>query len=144
MARAFRWLGRAGKRAAHRGGVFFGEKRYEEAIGYLYLQDINWHARSTGLGLVVGSTERWSEGIGQEVCRRLLEYAFVELNLRRVAIQVHADQPVLRCYTKVGFRDEGRLREAVVIGGKYGDLLLMSVLEQEWLTSPPAPQNGEG
>lgn len=140
-----RWIDRFGASAVPEKeqrtevGFLFGEKGSDEAIGYVYLQDINWHARSTGAGLVIGEEERWGEGLGQEVCHRLLCYAFLELNLRRVSIQVHADQPALPCYVKVGFQQEGRLREAVVLDGEYRDLLLMAVLRHEW---SPERSNG--
>jgi RimJ/RimL family protein N-acetyltransferase len=46
---------------------------------------------------------------------------------------VHADNPrAIRSYEKVGFKHEGRYRQGVYKKGKYIDVLLMSVLREEW------------
>lgn len=37
-----------------------------------------------------------------------------------------------RVYAKAGFKREGVLRDAVMDGGRYADVILMSILEDEW------------
>jgi RimJ/RimL family protein N-acetyltransferase len=63
----------------------------------------------------------------------LLRHGFGTLNLNRVYLRVYADnQYAIRTYEKVGFVHEGRLRQAVYKYGKYSDVLMMSVLREEW------------
>ena len=63
----------------------------------------------------------------------LLRHGFRTLNLNRVYLRVHADNKrAIRTYEKVGFVHEGKLRQAVYKNGKYKDVLLMSVLHDEW------------
>jgi RimJ/RimL family protein N-acetyltransferase len=39
----------------------------------------------------------------------------------------------VRCYEKSGFTEEGRMREAHYQEGRYIDILLMSILKNEWM-----------
>jgi len=38
----------------------------------------------------------------------------------------------IHCYEKVGFKHEGRMREAAYLGGEYVDILWMGILKDEW------------
>lgn len=56
-----------------------------------------------------------------------------ELKLHRVELDVFSFNPrAIRAYEKAGFRREGVLRDAVKDGDKYGDDILMAILEEEW------------
>ena len=37
-----------------------------------------------------------------------------------------------KTYLKAGFKREGVKRDAVIDGDKYADIILMSILENEW------------
>ena len=89
-------------------------------------------ARSAEVGLWI-LPEHQGKGYGRDVLRVLLEYAFRTRNLRRVGLETLAgNTPALRCYTAVGFVEEGRRREAAWVEGAYDDMVLMSVLRAEW------------
>jgi RimJ/RimL family protein N-acetyltransferase len=63
----------------------------------------------------------------------LLKHGFEILNLNRIMLQVYEDNPrAIRCYEKVGYKHEGRLRQARYWNGEYLDILIMSVLKEEW------------
>jgi len=63
----------------------------------------------------------------------ILNYAFNELNLYRVGLNViSSNERAFRAYRKAGFREEGRLRAAVYRDGQRQDRILMSVLRDEW------------
>jgi RimJ/RimL family protein N-acetyltransferase len=63
----------------------------------------------------------------------MLEHAFVRLGLHRVGLSVFAfNERAIRAYRKVGFREEGRLREAIWRDGRYWDELQMGILADEW------------
>jgi RimJ/RimL family protein N-acetyltransferase len=38
----------------------------------------------------------------------------------------------IKAYTKAGFKEEGRLRQANFRNGKYHDKIVMSILAEEW------------
>jgi len=93
----------------------------------------DWIVRSAQVGIMIGDKSVWNQGYGTETMRLLLRHAFQTLNLRRVSLRVNSDNLyAIRTYEKVGFRHEGRLRQAVYLDGEYHDLLMMSVLRTEW------------
>ena len=56
--------------------------------------------------------------------------------MNRVWLKVYEDnERGRRAYERVGFRQEGVLREDVWREGRYWDSILMSVLRQEWLAA---------
>jgi len=57
------------------------------------------------------------------------------MNLHRVFLYVYDfNERGIRCYEKVGFQHEGRLRQSRFTAGRYVDDLVMSILREEWLT----------
>lgn len=78
----------------------------------------------------------------------LLRYAFHELNLHRLSLDVIAsNQPAISLYRKLGFQEEGRLRERVLRDGQAVDLIYMGLLCRDWesaqSTNAPAPLRGD-
>ena len=104
-----------------------------QLIGNCGLFAIDWRARSAEAGILIGEKSNWNKGYGTQTMRLLLAYGFGTLNLNRVFLRVdEANQGGIRAYEKVGFVQEGRLRQAAYSDGEYGDVLLMSVLRSEW------------
>ena len=94
---------------------------------------LNWVVRRGEWGILIGEPEHWNQGYGREVARRMLEYAFEELNLNRVELRVNAANPAgIKAYEAAGFVREGTLRQAGWVEGRYEDMLVMSVLREEW------------
>lgn len=66
----------------------------------------------------------------------ILRYAFDELNLYRVGLEVMGDnEPAVKLYEKAGFQREALQREAVQRDGQHVDMILMSLLRPEWAGS---------
>jgi UDP-4-amino-4,6-dideoxy-N-acetyl-beta-L-altrosamine N-acetyltransferase len=98
-------------------------------IGNTGLHDINWLHRNAEMGIVIGEKQYWGKGYGSDAARVLLRFAFDEMNLHRVQLTVYEDNVrAIRAYEKCGFRQEGRLRDAIFRKGRYYDMLLMSIL----------------
>lgn len=105
-------------------------------IGNASFSHIDWHARSAEVGLFIGEKAYWDKGYGTQVMQLMLRHGFETLNLNRIYLQVFADNlRAIRCYEKVGFVLEGRLRQAAYRRGAYQDVLLMSILRSEWQPS---------
>ena len=72
-------------------------------IGNAYLNAIN--GESASFGIFIGEKKYWGKGIGTEVTRQVLEYAFKKLHLKRVKLGVKADNVAgIKAYMKAGFR----------------------------------------
>jgi len=105
-------------------------------IGGAGLMRIDRHARHAEVGIHIGDSQHWDQGLGTEAMRLILRHAFETLNLNRVFLRVYEDNPrAMRVYRKLGFKDEGRLRQDRFLEGKYWDTLLMGLLQPEWLAS---------
>ncbi|MGP4038292.1 GNAT family N-acetyltransferase [Gracilibacillus sp. D59] len=86
------------------------------------------------VGLFDPST--WGKGIGQEVTKLVLDFAFYKLSLHRVDLRVlEYNKRAIKCYEKCGFTKEGVEREAAFIEGKYETDVMMSILDREHFQS---------
>jgi len=103
-------------------------------IGHLGLHVINHKNRCASAGIVIGEKAYWGKGYGTEAVRLLLRYGFEELNLHRIYAEVWSfNERSLRTCLKLGFREEGRRREAVFKNGVYYDEVVFGLLKKEWL-----------
>lgn len=102
-------------------------------IGNNGLHRVEWKNRLATFGIALGEKAYWGQGYGTDATRTILRYAFGELNLHRVELDVYDFNPRgIRCYEKAGFRHEGVRREAIFRNGQYHDVLTMSVLQHEF------------
>lgn len=84
-------------------------------------------------GVMIGDKSCWNQGYGTEAVRMLVQHGFNTLNLHRIYLRVLENNPrAIRAYEKVGFIHEGRQRQAEYKDGRYIDLLVMSVLKDEF------------
>lgn len=96
------------------------------------LDEISW---SNGVAFAVVGLGRpyWNQGYGTEAMAMILRYAFDELNLHKVQLTVFGYNPrALAVYRKVGFREEGVMREFLHRDGARHDLIMMGILAREW------------
>jgi diamine N-acetyltransferase len=61
-----------------------------------------------------------------------VRYAFSELNLRRIYLRVFAEnEGAILLYRRLGFEQEGCLRQHVYKNGRYRDVLVMALLRSD-------------
>ena len=102
-------------------------------VGDCGLHHIDTHSRSTSFGLSIFDPSDRGKGYGRDAVRVLVDYAFRLRNLRRVWLTVFADnEAAVNTYRKLGFVEEGRLRQHVWNDGAYRDWLYMGLLDEEW------------
>ncbi|MGB2896128.1 MAG: GNAT family protein [Anaerolineales bacterium] len=102
-------------------------------IGGCGLFDLEPQSRRMELGVIIGERSSWDQGIGTDVVRTLLRHAFETLNLNRVVLQVYeTNLRAIQVYKKIGFIEEGRLRQDHFINGQYVDVVIMGILCEEW------------
>ena len=79
------------------------------------------------------SPNHWGQGYATEAARALVSFGFTELKLHRIWAHCIADnQGSARVLRKVGMRQEARLRDKEYFKGRYWNLLLFAILEDEW------------
>ena len=104
-------------------------------IGYCTLEHLDTTHRNCEIGIVIGNPAYWNKGLGAIAVRHLTTLAFTVYHLHRVyAVIQGGNIASRRCFEKVGYQPEGRLREARYVHGEFIDLHYYAVLEQEWRT----------
>jgi RimJ/RimL family protein N-acetyltransferase len=103
-------------------------------IGHCGLHNLDQVAHACELGIEIGDRACQGKGYGRDTVRLLLDYAFRHMNLNRVWLETHSEnERAIRCYRACGFIEEGRLRQAIWIDGRYVDRVVMGILRHEAL-----------
>ncbi len=101
-------------------------------VGRVVLRGVRWHERHAEMGIAI-VRERWGQGIGREATELLLEWAFDDLGLNKVKLDVVArNERAVAMYERLGFEVDARLRNHLIADDEFDDLLLMSLRAQEW------------
>lgn len=99
-------------------------------------------------GVAAGSACDWGfyaapgapPGAGSRLGKAALDFAFGPLAVHKVCGQALAgNAPSIRLHRKLGFREEGILRQQHRMGNSYQDLVCFGLLREEWQTSDPEP-----
>ncbi|MGX7825276.1 GNAT family N-acetyltransferase [Actinokineospora sp. 24-640] len=104
-------------------------------IGIIVLRDATpEHARAE-LDIYIGEKDCWDGGHGTEAMRLMCRFGFNFMRLHAIELTVVAENERARhVYRKIGFVEEGRLREAFRLDGNWHDVIVMSLLEGELIT----------
>jgi RimJ/RimL family protein N-acetyltransferase len=83
--------------------------------------------------ILIGEKQFRGKGIGQQIVRNLLEYAFINLNQQKIQLNVFDwNIAAIRCYAKAGFviiPGKSAHRE---VNGQNWTVLRMAIERQEW------------
>jgi RimJ/RimL family protein N-acetyltransferase len=102
-------------------------------LGFVVIHSIEWNNQTGLISFGIGDPEYRGKGYGSEAMCLAMHYAFNELNLYRLGLDVIADNDAcMRAYEKLGFRHEGAMRESVYRDGVRVDRLIMGILREEW------------
>jgi RimJ/RimL family protein N-acetyltransferase len=101
-------------------------------VGVLKITGIDLINRSLLIGVDILPSFR-GKGLAQKAWKLALRYCFDFLNMHRAWLTVLEENTIgLHIYRKLGFQEEGQLREAVFRGGCYHNLIVMSMLKNEY------------
>lgn len=104
-------------------------------IGESVINEIDARTRSANFRIAIFNSKDCSHGIGSWAVQQTVDYAFSELHLHRLSLDVFSYNPRAKhVYEKAGFIQEGILRDAAIdpADGSYADIILMAILEDEW------------
>jgi RimJ/RimL family protein N-acetyltransferase len=106
--------------------------------------DPDQHCATYTVGLFVARLR--GRGLGQQISRLIVSWAFSELGAHRIQLEVLASNArAINCYLACGFRQEGIRRQAVLYPDGWKDLILMGVLQSEYTSqAKAAPAAGSG
>ncbi len=113
--------------------IVFGIEADEKLIGTAGIHRINWASRNGYFGIAIFDKNYWNMGIGTEATSLILKYAFEYLNLHKILLEVYEyNKRAIRVYEKLGFKKEGVLRKNHYLKGKYYDVIVMGIFQEEY------------
>lgn len=103
-----------------------------EVIGRCGMFNEDPLARHAEVGIALASSAR-GQGHGTDALRALVGFLFSARNLHRLHLESLANNAAaLASYRKVGFVEEGVLRQHAFADGEYVDTVVMGLLCSEW------------
>lgn len=127
-----RFIGRSIAQAADDNGFTFGIVCDGVLAGVLGQHQVDWLNRKTELGYWLDPLHR-GHGIVTRSAARLTDYAFTEQGCNRVVLHCAVGNVKSRAVAeRLGFVQEGILREAEWLNDHYVDLVVYSMLKSQW------------
>lgn len=120
------------KRRSLRWGITFKEEDW--LLGTVGI--MNWRPRFFNAALGYDLQKRfWRQGIMCEALTAVLDYAFTTMQMNRLeAFVMPQNKPSSHLLEKLGFQNEGLMREYGYWRGGFHDLELYSLLKGDWRT----------
>lgn len=108
------------------------EKETNEFIGYCVARNINYINRNADVGIIFNKNGR-GKGYFREVSILFYDYLFSQLNLHKVYSIVLVDNKIaLNSDKKIGFVEEGTIKEHIYQDGKYKDVIFISLYKENF------------
>ncbi|WP_055668638.1 GNAT family N-acetyltransferase [Desnuesiella massiliensis] len=109
------------------------DKESTDIVGEVVLNDINRKDRRCNLRIGIFNKNNFSKGYGTEAIILALNYGFGMFNLHKIYLDVlNFNDRGVHVYEKIGFIKEGVLREDIYFNHRYYDVIMMSILENEF------------
>lgn len=111
-------------------------------IGAINLMHIDSTHQNCDWGFYIGEEAFRMGGHAIEAEYLILKYAFEAINLHKVYCQTFShNKKVISVHTKFGFMIDGVLRQHYKIGDNFEDVVVMSILKNEFYKSAPIIEN---
>jgi len=111
---------------------YFLIKRASRYLGVMSLTRVNIRNRNAYIGIYANPGKKIA-GLGSILGETLLKLAFDVAKLHTLKLEVFEDnERAIALYKKLGFVKEGRLREFVFKDGRWKDVIVMGITEEEY------------
>lgn len=103
-----------------------------EMAGQIEYNYFDWNNRKTEIGFWLGESFQ-GKGLITKSCRVLINHAFDELKLNRVEMHCGVEnQKSRRIAEKLGFKEEGVIRQSAWLHDRFVDYVIYGMLSSEW------------
>ena len=100
-----------------------------------YLDQAGLTHRTADVGIMIGDRGCWGTGMATDALRTICRYGFDTLGVRKLtAGAIAGNDAVIKAFLRIGFIEEGRLRQKVCVAGDYQDHVLLGCLRGELRT----------
>ena len=135
------WLDRAMQASQVERHFAIERKDDRSHIGNASIHDIDWVSRTGWFGLFIGEPTAWNRGFGGDAIHTLMRFAFEEMNLVKLRINVFDyNERAKHVLLGHGFVEEGTLKRDFYREGTYHDIVILSVFRDR----EPAAERSEG
>ena len=131
LEKTYRWIERCA--AADSGMRGFAVEWEGRHVGNVVLDRIDGILKMARVSVYIGEKDCWGKGIAADALRLLADEAFAAMGLDKLWLTVHVDNHrAIKLYEKIGFIQEGRLREEFLIQGRREDVYYFGLLKGEY------------
>ena len=107
-----------------------------EYIGQIGIHQISWENKLGRLSIII-KREFWGKNYAKESIPFILSIAFHKLKLHKIWLMSWStNKKARRLYKKLGFREEGVLKDEYFWRGKYHDIIRMGMLKKSLKYTP--------
>lgn len=113
---------------------FMVENAKGEPVGMSGLEALSQVNRDAIVAMFVDKSAR-RKGVGIRATALMVDFAFRQLGLNRLTSYCRADNQNSRDLVgRLGFQEEGTMRQAWFADGQFFDMVVVGLLRQDWLT----------
>lgn len=106
-------------------------KKDDDYLGVLSIIKIKPKHRNGYLGLY-SNPFNGTPGVGSLLAKYLIKIAFEIAKLHTLKLEMmEGNAPAFNLYNKMGFKEEGRLKEFAMKNGKWKDVIIMGIINKE-------------
>ena len=99
----------------------------DRPIGCTYLRDYDRVSRKAEYGFFLGEAEERGKGIGKEMLKLTMKFAFEELGIHKLYARAFADNaPSVKSFLSCGFEQEAYLKDEEYINDEYRDIVFLA------------------
>jgi len=103
----------------------------DEVVGLIDLFDFDPKNNRAGLGIVIKNSDKRNQGIGNESIKVFSKYAFNNLNLHQIFVNVIEDNVAsIHLFEKLGFKRIGVKKDWILVEGAYKNEILFQKIKK--------------
>lgn len=102
-------------------------------IGNIKIDPVNQRHGLAEYGIMMGRRSEWGKGYAKEATKKVIEFCFGEIKIRKLTLGVVADnEGAVKLYKKLGFITEGVYKKHGIYQGKYCDTIRMALFNPDF------------
>lgn len=111
--------------------VFAVRDEDQNLVGVCKLYNISWVHRNGEIAIRIGKDYQ-GKGYGVKTIKQLIDISFTDFNLHRLYAYIHEDNLAsINAFKSAGMEFESKMKDAVYVGGKYKNLIVMSIINNK-------------
>ena len=137
------FIRRSHERFSKKEGVTAGIWYKETLAGVISFVSLDMSNRSGVIGYWIVAGHQ-GKGLATRACAAMIDYGFLDLGLNRIVIRAATDNRRSQAVPlRLGFTQEGVERQAEWVNDRFVDLVVFSLLRDEWLDLAGRESSGQ-